>query len=1135
MRVVIDLQACQSPSGRIRGVGRYCLSLTLAMARANRGHEVWVALNGSMAESVGVVRDLLEGVVPADRVVSWESLARTASTDPANFGRNLVAERLREHFLESLDADVILTASMVDGFFDSVVTSVPERSRALQVGILFDLIPMVMPDLYLVLEGVAPWYRTKIEHLRRCDLLLAISKAARDEAIELLGLEPESIVNVSAAVGDDFRRIGPSLNPAAVGRRHGVSRPFVMYAGGFDPRKNLASLIDAYASLSPAVRSGHQLVFVGNIDTKERDELLEVRDASGLTDDELVFTGFVSDEELVRLYNACRLYVFPSLHEGFGLPALEAMACGAVVIGSSTTSLPEVIGTAEALFDPRDTASIASKIMQGLTDEAFRERMKRHAEQHVTTFSWDASADMAWQAIENAVRAPSPRVSAARRDEPGDRLALLVARPMSLAEFEALNLGSFRGVDIFSSSAGQEVMDGPLPLGWKRRHLSAFDPRMAGDVLVHVSDEPGTAALLQAVRGVPAQLWFVDASYGRMLERMRHDDEQLLAAILYGVGGYCALGLLKGVGEAAFSSLPTDAIAWGDAAWSSVSEREKVSARAELIEEIAGMPGVAAWPRDDVSRVAMAVAANAPVHCHVRTLYVDVSHLVIEDAKTGIQRVVRNITAELMTAPPEGFRVEPVYIRPDGVFRHAREWCARHFYEGVSLPPDAPVEFRQGDIFLGLDLAAHLVPYLRDTYVRMRSRGVQIHFVVYDLLPLLRPDCFDENGLPTFRLWYEAIAELADGIICISRTVADEFKQWLGQATPARGRPLRIDWFHLGADLVPATRAESTVGVLPFDLRGRPTFLMVGTIEPRKGHAQTLAAFETLWERGHDVNLVLIGKPGWRVESLVARLRGHAQAGKRLFWLERADDSQLVAMYQTASALLAPSEGEGFGLPLIEAAQYGRPIIARDLPVFKEVAGDHAFYFSGTDPEAMATAVERWLDLDRAGLAPSSTGMPWLTWSQSAKQLAGVAVSSRWYDSWAPCAARHFKASDYRATFTTGRLVRGERISERAPGVLYATPFVQLKAGNYELRVAGGRTSGAGTAWIDVEAHGGAWRVGSAVLNEGTDTVALLTLSVHEDVDDLCIRIMVDSEAEVVFRTIDLVPVNAAAGELIGA
>jgi hypothetical protein len=406
----------------------------------------------------------------------------------------------------------------------------------------------------------------------------------------------------------------------------------------------------------------------------------------------------------------------------------------------------------------------------------------------------------------------------------------------------------------------------------------------------------------------------------------------------------------------------------------------------------------------------------------------------------------------------------------------------------------------------------------------MRSRGVDIHFVVYDLLPLLRPDCFDQAGLPTFRLWYEAIAELADGVICISRTVADEFKRWLPQAMPMRGRPLRIGWFHLGADLVPTAAAEDIEGVLPFDLGGKPSFLMVGTIEPRKGHAQTLAAFEALWARGHDVNLVLIGKPGWRVESLVGQLREHAEAGKRLFWLERADDTQLIAMYQTASALLAPSEGEGFGLPLIEAAQYGRPIIARDLPVFEEVAGEHAFYFSGMQPEPMADAIERWLTLFASGNEPRSTGMPWLTWRDSARQLAEVAVGGRWYESWMPGSLRHFVASDYRAQSTTGELVRGQRTSTRTPGLIFATPAFEMSAGEYELRLIGSRDGEGGSAWVDVEAHGGAWRLASAQFTPGEGLIGRIDIRIPEDVRDLRIRVMVDSDAIMAFGSLELSP-----------
>ena len=136
---------------------------------------------------------------------------------------------------------------------------------------------------------------------------------------------------------------------------------------------------------------------------------------------------------------------------------------------------------------------------------------------------------------------------------------------------------------------------------------------------------------------------------------------------------------------------------------------------------------------------------------------------------------------------------------------------------------------------------------------------------------------------------------------------------------------------------------------------------MVGTVEPRKGHAQTLAAFERLWADGVDVGLAIVGGEGWHTESLMGRLRTHSERGRRLIWLARASDEMLLRLYDSAVALIAASEGEGFGLPLVEAAQHGLPIIARDLPVFMEVAGEHAFYFSGMAPETSRRASSRGL------------------------------------------------------------------------------------------------------------------------------------------------------------------------------
>ncbi|MBC7857541.1 MAG: glycosyltransferase, partial [Burkholderiaceae bacterium] len=183
-----------------------------------------------------------------------------------------------------------------------------------------------------------------------------------------------------------------------------------------------------------------------------------------------------------------------------------------------------------------------------------------------------------------------------------------------------------------------------------------------------------------------------------------------------------------------------------------------------------------------------------------------------------------------------------------------------------------------------------------------------------------------------------------------------------------------------------------------------PSFLMVGTIEPRKGHLQALDAFEQLWREGAQVNLVIVGNEGWKpladaerrtIPRITARLRKHPELGRRLFWLAGVDDACLAQVYAASACLLCPSEGEGFGLPLIEAASHGLPVIARDLPVFREVAGEHAFYFGGLGGAELAGAVRAWLDLHARGAHPASTGMQWCTWRDNALELLTVLDGQR--------------------------------------------------------------------------------------------------------------------------------------------
>jgi hypothetical protein len=162
---------------------------------------------------------------------------------------------------------------------------------------------------------------------------------------------------------------------------------------------------------------------------------------------------------------------------------------------------------------------------------------------------------------------------------------------------------------------------------------------------------------------------------------------------------------------------------------------------------------------------------------------------------------------------------------------------------------------------------------------------------------------------------------------------------------------------------------------------------MVGTIEPRKGHAQTLSAFERLWENGYDINLVIVGKKGWLVDELIDRLCYHPELEEHLFWLEGISDEYLEKVYAASVCLIAASEGEGFGLPLIEAARHKLPIIARDIPAFREVAGEYAFYFKGKESTDLVEVIKGWLVLYSKKQHPYSDNMPWLTWKESAKNL----------------------------------------------------------------------------------------------------------------------------------------------------
>ena len=421
MRVVIDLQACQTVS-RHRGIGRYSMSLAQEMARQAGEHEIWLALNNSLPDSIEDVRASFDGLVDQDRIVVFDLPNSVAGAHPANDWRRRAAELIRQRSLARLAPDVVHVASVFEGFGDDAITSGDREgdSHALAVT-LYDLIPFLRQDVYFSENRTRDWYLRKLEYVKDADLLLAISEHSRREALEALELPADQVVTISTAADDKFRLLDQEAQDTAqFARLHGLTRPFLMYTGGIDHRKNIGGLIESYARLPQPLRDMHQLAIVCSVRDIDRVHLGKLAAGFGLGADEMVLTGFVSDEDLVGLYNACSLFVFPSLHEGFGLPVLEAMSCGAPVIGSDASSIPEVIGRADALFDPTDPGAIVAKVQQALTDEAFRSSLRSHGLQQAKRFSWWATARRTLDAFEGlhaaqrAHRERRPKATACR-------------------------------------------------------------------------------------------------------------------------------------------------------------------------------------------------------------------------------------------------------------------------------------------------------------------------------------------------------------------------------------------------------------------------------------------------------------------------------------------------------------------------------------------------------------------------------------------------------------------------------------------------------------------------------------------------------------------------------------------------
>lgn len=353
-------------NGRGGGIERYARSLVSALQRIDRENEYVLFTNKDCQGSFVLApnfREVKSGVSARFRPakIIWEQAALPFT-------------------LNSHKIDVLLSPGNISPLFPGCPSAV----------IIHDLIPFIWPELFTLTE------RTALQKLmaaaaNRCSRIITVSHSSAQGITEILNIDPAKITVVPGACSETFKPIPETPERATIVAKYGIRSPYILYVASTRPYKNVDGLMKAFDLYLRNDQTEHSLVITG-LAGKAQSELVRLANDLGLAQ-RIVFAGFVHDEDLAAIYSAADLSVYPSFYEGFGLPLLESMACGTPVAASNATSLPEVLGDAGLLFDPRNIGEMALAMSSIISNSALRAGMIRKGFERVKLYSWEKTAN----------------------------------------------------------------------------------------------------------------------------------------------------------------------------------------------------------------------------------------------------------------------------------------------------------------------------------------------------------------------------------------------------------------------------------------------------------------------------------------------------------------------------------------------------------------------------------------------------------------------------------------------------------------------------------------------------------------------------------------------------------------------
>jgi len=407
MNIFMELQAIQTEGSRNRGIGRYSEELSKQII-GKIDDKVTILLNALYPEHKKEIEAVYKDY--ADKLLFKEY--RQLDNSDKEYSQKLKFIKLNDILVKyqfskilSSQKNIIHFHSLFEGFTGKayICDNLSDFTQNYTVVTLYDLIPLIYKQNYLQGEEIKHWYYTRLKLLYEADLLLSISESTKEDAINILGIPQNKVINISGAIDSaKFYKIDEIEDKKYknILKKYHINRSFIMYTGGIDFRKNISFSIEAFSKIDNDLYERYQYVIVCSITKEQRDEFLNLMQSLDIEKEKIIFTGFIPDEELNILYNLTDLFIFPSIYEGFGLPVLEAMSCGAAVIGSNNSSIPEIIGRADTLFNALDIDDIALKINTVLKNKNFMAELKEFSLLQSKKFSWEYSAQKTIEAYE---------------------------------------------------------------------------------------------------------------------------------------------------------------------------------------------------------------------------------------------------------------------------------------------------------------------------------------------------------------------------------------------------------------------------------------------------------------------------------------------------------------------------------------------------------------------------------------------------------------------------------------------------------------------------------------------------------------------------------------------------------------